>query len=61
MTYSQLVKRISKLEGKKHQCSVGDVRELLAIISEMMFLEPEVLDALLKLGHRRSKVKGKAK
>ncbi len=32
MTLPELIKLICTLEGKKHQASVGDVREILGII-----------------------------
>lgn len=35
MTKKELVKAIASLEGKKHQASVGDIREILTIIEQL--------------------------
>lgn len=35
MTKKDLVKAIAALEGKKHQASVGDIREILSIIEKL--------------------------
>lgn len=32
MTMNQLASAIAKLEGKKHQASIGDIREILKIV-----------------------------
>lgn len=34
MTLNQLASAIAKLEGKKHQASIGDIREILKILVE---------------------------
>lgn len=36
MTYSELISAISKLEGKKVQTSVGNVREVIKCLSILM-------------------------
>lgn len=35
MTLTQLASRIAKREGKKHEASIGDIREILRIIAMM--------------------------
>lgn len=35
MTMKQLASAIAKAEGKKHEASIGDVREILSIITTM--------------------------
>lgn len=34
MTISKLASLIAKSEGKKHQASIGDIREILRIIAQ---------------------------
>lgn len=34
MTLNQLASKIAKREGKKHQSSIGDIREILKIMIE---------------------------
>ena len=35
MTLNQLASKIAKREGKKHQSSIGDIREILKIMVEL--------------------------
>ena len=35
MTLRKLASEIAKREGKKHQASIGDIREILKIIAEI--------------------------
>lgn len=37
MTIAKLASEIAKREGKKHQASVGDVREILRLIIELEY------------------------
>jgi UDP-N-acetylglucosamine enolpyruvyl transferase len=53
MTLNQLASLVAKREGKKHQASVGDVRELLAIIAELIVTDMEVASALVRAGLKR--------
>lgn len=66
MTIKELVSHIAKQEGKKHQASVGDVREIVSLISDMFYAdlnekEPRdcisTIAALYKNGKRRAKRK----
>lgn len=45
MTVAKLASIIAKREGKKHQASVGDVREILKIFLDMM-TEEEHMEAI---------------
>lgn len=53
MTINELSQMITKAEGKKHQASMGDVKEILAILSDM--LSAEVVLCLYTNGMRRAK------
>ncbi len=44
MTLGQLAARITKLEGKKSQARIGDVREILGILSELCYMGEESMD-----------------
>jgi hypothetical protein len=57
MTLKELSSKLAKLEGKKHEASVGDVRELLAIICEELAQDSELVAELIKNGQRRIKRK----
>lgn len=63
MTLKELVSAIAKEEGKKHQASVGDVREIVGIISDLLWKfgndDFSLLKTILKNGERRAKRKGK--
>jgi hypothetical protein len=41
MTLRTLVSRLAKAEGKKHQASVGDCRELVKLLFDIAFSEEE--------------------
>lgn len=55
MKVSELVSKIAKLEGKKHQTKVGDVREIVGLVSDAAFNDSEVITALVANGKRRAK------
>jgi hypothetical protein len=61
MTIKELVKFIVEKEGKKKEVSVGDVREIIAILSEVLATEDgqigrvETYSNLVKNGKRRLK------
>lgn len=40
MTFNKLASAIAKAEGKKHQASIGDIREILRIIIRMQAITP---------------------
>ena len=50
---NELAKFICSLEGKKSQVSIGDVKELLGIIGDLMYANPEVHNLIMKNGRRR--------
>jgi hypothetical protein len=51
-----LASEIAKREGKKSQVKMGDVREILGILSDLAFADPVgVVGLLIKNGMRRAK------
>lgn len=60
MKLKDLVSKVAKLEGKKHQASIGDVREIIGIISDLVWSNPQdVVVLLAKNGSNRAKKKKK--
>lgn len=69
MTLSKLASEIAKREGKKSQARIGDIREILGVLSDIMLEDPNtlyvvtteegVVDALFKTGQRRAKRRGR--
>lgn len=55
MTIKQIVKLIVEAEGKKSQVSVGDVREIVGLVAELLAMNSEAHATLLKLGIKRLK------
>jgi hypothetical protein len=55
MTMKQLASQIAKIEGKKVEVSVGNVREILGILSDMLFEDNTLVSLLLTNGKRRAK------
>jgi len=59
MTIKELVKHIATFEGKKHEASVSDIREIVGILSDLAFVSPSIGLSLYDNGNRRAKKKGK--
>ena len=56
MTIAELTSAIAKTEGKKVQCSIGNVREIISILSDMIYADSisgEINRMLYKNGQRR--------
>lgn len=47
-TKKQLASKIAKLEGKKHQASIGDIREIVKIVFSLIKQEEGVRSLFLK-------------
>lgn len=65
-TINALAKHLASLEGKKSQARIHDIRELLSLLSDLIYQKDTVLidgsDALWVLwdnGHRRARRKKK--
>lgn len=61
MSMKEIATKIAKAEGKKTQARIGEVREILAILSELMVTDVETAVELMRNGHRRLKSKGNKK
>lgn len=61
MTINKLANKIAKAEGKKHQASVGDVREVVKLIcvefaaAQTEGTLPELVSMFVKAGTKASK------
>lgn len=56
-TMKDLATAIAKAEGKKTQARIGEVREILSLLSDMVYLDTELIELLIKNGKRRAKKK----
>jgi hypothetical protein len=63
MKFNKLASLIAKKECKKKQVTIGNVREILALISEVFYQEKDfpkniqTYQELLKIGQKRAKRK----
>lgn len=55
MKLSEFASTIAQREGKKSQVSIGNIREIVGIVADLMYESPNLQDLLLKLGQRRAK------
>jgi len=49
----ELASKVAKLEGKKSETSIGNIREILKIVSDLIAQDASALHVLLKNGYRR--------
>lgn len=57
MKITEIPSVLCKREAKLKQVSVGNMREILAIVSDLIVEDASVLEALLANGRRRAKRK----
>lgn len=57
MRYAELCSRIAKAEGKKHQASVADVREIISLLARHIVANQQVTDCFLSLIRQAAKEK----
>jgi hypothetical protein len=55
MTIKELASAIALAEGKKSQVKIGDIREILRIIADLMVEDPEVMVTLVRYANKRAK------
>jgi hypothetical protein len=55
----EIATKVAKLEGKKTQARIGEIREILSILSDIMWEDEYhvVFDTIYKNGKRRAKKK----
>lgn len=59
MKIHQLASAIAKKEGHKSESRIGDIREILSILSDMSYESNEPIQAIVQLGIARFKRKPK--
>jgi hypothetical protein len=58
-TIKEIVKYVADYEGLKEQVSVGNIREIVGIVSDLIFAFYPLVDVLYNNGKRRAKRKKK--
>ena len=62
LTIKKLAAEIAKIEGKKSEARIGDIREILGIISDIFYAFPEeVAQLVFENGMKRAKRLAKKK
>lgn len=57
MTLKKLASKIAIAEGLTHEATIGDVREIISLISDEFFKDPQSMLILLCDNGRRRKVR----
>jgi hypothetical protein len=55
----KLASKIAKREGKRSQARIGDIREILGILSDVMHSCPQTYQTLAVAGFKRAQKKAK--
>ena len=55
LTIKDIVRHLAKEEKGLSEVKIGDIREIVAILSDMVYLNPVVISVLLKNGEKRFK------
>ena len=55
MNIHLLAVEITKKEGKKKSLSIAQVKEVIGLVADEIYLDPELLQKLLALGSKRIK------
>lgn len=50
---NQICVHIARLEGKKVETPIGNIREIMGIVSDLVYDYPEVVEVLYTNGARR--------
>lgn len=59
MKAQELASIIAKKEGHKSQARIGDIREILSIVADLMYSNAEAASCMVQLGIARAKRKKK--
>lgn len=51
-TFRELCSKIAKSEGKLKQVSIGNIREIMSLVSKLIYSDPKSLLILLKNGEK---------
>lgn len=57
--YRAVIARIAKAEGGKSQVRVGDVRQIVGILADVMFANRRIKNLVQQMGYDRAKAKAK--
>lgn len=60
MNIRQLASIIAKKEGHKSQARIGDIREILSILSDLSYNSPDPIQVIIQNGINRAKRRKKA-
>lgn len=55
MKINDIAKEIAKREGKKSIARMGDIKEILGILADIMYEQPLVIRPIVELGYNRSR------
>jgi len=55
MNFSRLAMEIARIEKGKREVNITQIREILRILSDMIYVNPEIQDILYLNGKRRDK------
>jgi hypothetical protein len=53
MNIKEIVKEIAEREGKTKEVSIGNIREILGIVADLLYVDDDTVIAVLSLGKRR--------
>ena len=56
MTINKLISQITKREGKKSEVKVGDVREVMSILAEIINEDTSALAAIIAYAEKKKKL-----
>lgn len=59
MSPRELASKIAKIEGKKSQARIGDIREIISIIADLSYKSGDPIQTIMKLGIARAKRRAK--
>lgn len=55
MDFQKLASEVASREGKKSQVGIGNIREIISILSEIMAEDKSVVEMLLENGRKKDK------
>lgn len=61
MQIRELASLVAKKEGHRSQSRIGDIREILSILSDLSYDSQEVIHAIVQNGIQRAKRRKKAR